>query len=245
MAVPGGPPPSLSSWVAAAARNNAEWCDAVCRAHGLEPTFGEQLWRCPVRPPRFYPDAVTLSPEVTAATVVGAISPGGSVKDSFGCLELGAHGFELLFDAQWLLLRSGAVPTDAPSPSGWERLSEPESLRRWELAWSGGDAASGLFRPELLADPRVLFLGVKQGGTWVSGAVLNRSDGEPGVVGLTNVFGPGVHLARFWSELVHALPGFGVTGALVGYERGPALHAALEAGFETIGPLRVWVSSRP
>jgi hypothetical protein len=29
---------------------------------------------------------------------------------------------------------------------------------------------------------------------------------------------------------------------LVGYERGPELAAAHQSGFESIGPLRVWVS---
>jgi hypothetical protein len=29
--------------------------------------------------------------------------------------------------------------------------------------------------------------------------------------------------------------------AFVGYERGPALDAAMAAGFDTVGELRVWV----
>jgi len=40
-----------------AARNNAEWCDAVCRAHGNPGEFHDGIWlnRKPV--PRFYPNA--------------------------------------------------------------------------------------------------------------------------------------------------------------------------------------------
>ncbi len=45
-----------------AALNNAEWCDAMCRAHGLPGVFTPRAWTNPVRTPLFYPDAVTLSP---------------------------------------------------------------------------------------------------------------------------------------------------------------------------------------
>ena len=52
-----------TSEAALCARNNALWCDAVCRAHGLPGEFLAGLWlnRRPV--PRFYANAVTLSPK--------------------------------------------------------------------------------------------------------------------------------------------------------------------------------------
>ena len=47
-----------------AARNNADWCDIVCRLQGLEGHLDERLWWTASRSPDFYPDAVTLHPGV-------------------------------------------------------------------------------------------------------------------------------------------------------------------------------------
>ena len=35
--------------VAAAARNNAEWCHALCRAYGIVGRFGASFWASSVR----------------------------------------------------------------------------------------------------------------------------------------------------------------------------------------------------
>lgn len=48
-----------------AARNNADLCDSVCRAHGLAPGFHPDAWVSPRRTPPFYPDAVTLAAAVS------------------------------------------------------------------------------------------------------------------------------------------------------------------------------------
>jgi hypothetical protein len=106
--------------VAAAALNNAEWCDAVCRAHGWAGKFGPAAWLSPHRAPPFYPDVVTLDavagPEVLRAA---DLSPGCSVKDSFACWDLTSEGFEVLFEAQWIF--RDTKPPDAP---GWEPLDD-------------------------------------------------------------------------------------------------------------------------
>ena len=50
----------LLSRVEQTARNNAIWCDTICRVHGAAGEFHESIWlnRNPV--PRFYPNVVTL-----------------------------------------------------------------------------------------------------------------------------------------------------------------------------------------
>jgi hypothetical protein len=53
-----------------AALNNAEWCDAFCRTHGIVGHFRAGYWFSPVRTPRYYPDAVTLLPEITLEQVL-------------------------------------------------------------------------------------------------------------------------------------------------------------------------------
>ena len=55
------------------------------------------------------------------------------------------------------------------------------------------------------------------------------------VVGLTNV------ATDDWLQLVADIEARCPGEILVGYERGDALIAALAAGFDAIGPLRVWV----
>jgi hypothetical protein len=116
-----------------AARNNAEWCDAVCREHGLSPVFDGPLWWCADRTPQFYPDAVTLRPGVSADAVLAHVdgSAGCSVKDSFVDLEL--DGFDVLFDAQWMVL-------DEPLPPVEFTVAE----RRARIAFLEGDGWSAV-----------------------------------------------------------------------------------------------------
>ena len=76
-----------------AARNNAVWCETVCRVHGTPGEFYNVLWlnRHPV--PRFYPNVVTLS------TQGGDSSPTRSYSGSGGCRppwQLGCQGQLLL-----------------------------------------------------------------------------------------------------------------------------------------------------
>src|SRR5690606_23694950 len=139
--------------IAEAARNNAAWCDALCRAHGLPGVFTPYAWTNPRRTPPYYPDAVTLSAEATDAEVLPFIdgSPGASIKDSFAVLA--PPGFRLLFEATWLHRAAG--PAGAGMPAGWDVVRDADGLRTWERSW--GDEP-GLFPPALLADPAVRIL---------------------------------------------------------------------------------------
>ncbi|MEV0523768.1 hypothetical protein AB0I66_10095 [Streptomyces sp. NPDC050439] len=227
-----------SEWAGAAARNNAEWCDAVCRAHGVPGEFGAGVWSSARRTPPLYPDAVSLTPGISAADLVARIdtaSPGCSVKDSFACLDLEPWGFEVLFEAQWIHRSAGEAPVGHPGVS-WEPLESADVLPVWESAWNDGDESDGLFRPELL-DGNSTFLAARSEGRIVAGAVASRS---ASVVGVSNLFtsadeesawaGCLAEVARLW-------PGLPV----VGYESGDSLEAAVRQGFSPIGPLRVWL----
>lgn len=103
---------------AAAARANAEWCDAYCRRHGIDGRFTETAWLSPRRTPQFYPDAVTLVPDVDLDSVLEQIDagPGCSLKDSFASLE--PPGFDVLFRAEWLWL-DDAQPSSALHAEVW------------------------------------------------------------------------------------------------------------------------------
>jgi hypothetical protein len=229
--------------VRAAVRNNAEWCAAMCRSHGVVGEFGPQAWAVPVRAPLYYPDAVTLVPGADPAALVDRIdtaSPGASVKDGFADLDLTGAGFRVLFEAQWIHRPAGA-PVTAPE-LGWSVVDDPEALRTWAFAWDGGDGNADLFRPGLLADPATSVLaGYSADGRVAAGAVVSRSDR---VVGVSNVFAADSGADTAWPVVLEAVhrtfPGLPV----VGYERGPDLETAVRHGFEPVGPLRVWARDR-
>ncbi|MFD5121108.1 hypothetical protein [Streptomyces sp. NPDC058385] len=228
--------------VRAAARNNAEWCAAMGRSHGMAGEFGAQAWAAPARTPLYYPDAVTLVPSADPGALVGRIdtvAPGASVKDSFADLDLAEAGFEVLFEAQWI-----HRPATAPAPNpelDWYVVSAPDTLRTWALAWDDGDGDADLFRPELLDDPAVFVLaGQSADGRVVAGAVAGRSGP---VVGISNVFARDGGPDRAWPVVLGAVHRLFPTLPVVGYERGEDLAAAIRHGFEPVGPLRIWLHS--
>ncbi|MFE5740866.1 hypothetical protein [Streptomyces celluloflavus] len=225
-------------WVRTAARNNASWCEAVCRAHGTPGAFAEEMWASARRTPPLYPDAVTLTPHTAGADLLARIdtaSPGCSVKDSFACLDLTGAGFEVLFEAEWIY-RPATLAAPAPVDGvRWDVVPDAEALAGWAAAW--GADGNGPFRSELLADEGTFFLRGRNGDAVVAGAVASRSES---VVGLSNVFAADGEARAAWAGVLAAVaerwPGLPV----VGYESGDDLTAAADEGCLPIGPLRVW-----
>lgn len=222
----------------AAARNNADWCATMCRAHGLPPgTFGDRAWTSARRTPPYYPDAVTLRPDATPDDVLGRIdrdTPGCSVKDSFGMLDLAPHGFRVLFEAQWIHRPAGPVPG---GPARCEPVRTPGDLAAWQHTWSGGEPAPDLFRPVLLTDSATTVLaGRAPDGRITAGAVLSQG---AGVVGVSNLFGPADDA---WPACLAAAHRLHPDLPVVGYEHGDGLAAALRHGFTEVGPLRIWLA---
>ena len=223
----------------AAARNNAGWCDRICRLHGLAGTYHDGAWSVAHRPPPLYPDAVTLDPGADVDAILGAIdaSPGCGVKDSFACLDLTSAGFRVLFEARWIHRPAGAPP---PEPSGrmrWSEVREAAELRSWERAWGGDDGLTGIFLPDLLEDDAVLVVAGYRDASIVAGAIASR---DADVVGLSNVFSVTGDLDDTWRGALAAIATHVGEAPLVGYERGDDLEAARRCGFTALGPLRVW-----
>ena len=245
------------SRVEQAARNNAIWCDTMCRAHGTAGEFHEDMWfnRNPV--PRFYPNVVTLSNQRPAAAqlahvqeLVAAILPEHwAIKDSFAELDLATLAFRLLFKANWIWRAPSALlPKAHDHGIHWVRLQDEAQLTQWESAWSGNPTDSNttdnsstqqprLFLPALLADPNVAFIAAYQGSAIIAGAIANRT---ATVVGLSNLFAPAADSVSFWAGCVvtaqDSFPGL----PLVGYESGADLALAEAVGFEKLQSLRVW-----
>ncbi len=200
------------SQVEQAARNNAIWCDTLCRAHGAPGEFHEAAWlnRQPV--PRFYPNLVTIANRQSVATklvyvqdlIASNLPRPWAVKDSFCELSLDTLTFQLLFEANWLWRASSEpIPKEHVHNQGldWVRLQNESELVKWEMAWSGGLAENSareqtrLFPSMLLADPDIAFIAAYQGGKIVAGAIANRTEN---VVGLSNVFALSEDHALAW-----------------------------------------------
>jgi hypothetical protein len=234
-----------------AARNNAKWCDDVCRAHGTSGEFHDALWfnRQPV--PRFYPNVVTLIQGGAAAQLesIQALTATGlpgnwGVKDSFNTLDLTALGFQPAFEATWLW-RETSIPISKPATSGlhWTYIQTEPELAKWETAWNGNLANNSstseprLFPPSLLANPEIVFIAAYQNEALVAGAIVNRTDD---VVGLSNVFSTPDNTQTFWTGCIAKAQEHFPDLPMVGYERVSQLIIAQEIGFEALQPLKVW-----
>jgi len=224
-----------------AAHNNAEWCDIVCRTHGIIGAFHPHLWASRRRTPPYYPDAVTLDADATAEhilQIVDSATPGCSIKDSFARLNLLPAGFRILFEGDWILRGPEQPVRASESDIRWRRVRDAGALPAWEAAWSGGEVVTELFRPALLDHAAVVVLAGHVRDRLVAGAILNRSGAA---VGVSNLFTTLGDLGDAWPGCLAAVATAFPRLPIVGYESGDALVAAHENGFTSIGRLRVWI----
>jgi hypothetical protein len=227
---------------AAAARNNATWCDAMARLHGAAGAFAAAAWINRRPAPRFHPNLVTLNgPHETRAhraaldlLMRSPPAPGWAVKDSFAALDLGPMGFDLLFEARWIHRPAGAF-----GAAGAERVTSAAMLAPWEQAWRAAEADSDerLFPSPLLNEPDHAVIAAMRDGAIVGGCVATRSDG---VLGISNLFAPAQDDGPVRAACLDAAACFMPAAPLVGYEHGDSLARMAELGFSTIGALRIW-----
>jgi len=226
--------------VRTAARNNAEWCDAICRTYGIAGRFGADSWSSPTRTPQYYPDAVTLLPGVAVSQLLSGIDAGAgsSVKDSFADLDLAVAGFRPLFHAEWLHRAAGG--SRAVSGRRWSTVTTEQQLGEWESTWPGSPEAPAFFRPAVLADEAIAVLARCDNGRIVAGAIANRG---ATVIGLSNVFDATGDLESAWLGGAAAATALWGQMPFVGYGSGASLDAAHQAGFDSIGELVVWLKA--
>ena len=207
--------------------NNADWCDLVCRAHGIDTSVDRDVWAAHRRSPPLYPDAITLARSATADAVLRRLEngPGCSVKDSFASVALAGAGFRVLFEAEWIYRQPASATVDRLV---WSPATAADAARLWP----------GLPWPPLLAEPALVALVARASDAIVAGVIANRS---PGVAGLSNLVARDADPDEVWAGATGAVSAYFPGLPLVGYESGDDLDAARRAGFATIGPLRVWV----
>jgi hypothetical protein len=221
-----------------AALNNAEWCAAVWRSHGLPVEQAHGMWFCPCPTPQYYPNVVTVDAGAEPTKQAGLIAELArddklnlGVKDSFSCLDLSTVGFQTLFDARWLH-RTQSRPPVAASALDWRRIGNGKGLAAWERAWRGSDPDPlRIFRAELLEDQRVCVLAGFDGMEMIraGGIAYNAAD----ATGVTNIFGS-------YGEFLNALVTLLAPAEIVCWERGHDLTLAVDLGFAVLGGLRMW-----
>lgn len=225
-----------------AARNNAVWCDTVCRTHGLAGILDELAWTSPRRTPPYYPDAVTLSPEVGEYDILSRIDPsdGASVKDSWSRLDLTSEDFARLVVGEWLWWEAHE-PTPRPRETlQWRRVTTPDEMKSWSRAWSADPEDAGILGSDLLAEPDVHVLAAGTSDTGIAaGCIVNVTDG---VAGLSNTFAAQADQERTWHEAVAAARLLVGDMPLASWDAGAGVEAAVATGAERLGPLTVWIS---
>lgn len=228
----------MTDRIALAARNNALWCDAVCRAHGLITVLDDLAWTSRTRTPPYYPDAVTLSPVTTEYDVLARIDPGdgASIKDSWSRFDLTTEDFARLLVGEWLWFDTPDIDADGRV---WRRIDGTE-FTAWASAWARDPEDAAILRPGLLDEPGVHVLAASDGDDpFAAGAIVNVT--AP-VAGISNTFSRDADEVRAWRGVTRAAHELVGTMPFVGWEAGDGVLAAVEAGCERLGPLTVWIS---
>ena len=236
----------VDDFASVAARNNADWCDLVARSHGVGGTVDADAWTSSVRTPPLYPDAVTLVRNVDAGSLLARVDATGgcSIKDSFAELDLAPHGFDVLFDAEWVSRAPAVLNPVQDSTLVWSAVTDGVTFDEWERGWRAADGSPPVLLASLVEDCAVTIVGGARDGVIAAGAVLNHGHG---VVGLSNVFSDLGDLgdlggdAEVWTTVTDWIATTFPNQPIVGYESGRDLGAARRAGFATVGPLRVWL----
>ena len=214
-------------------RENAAWCDLVCRLHRFTPEGDGRLWWSARRTPDLFPDAVTLVPDVSVLDVLGRINDSVRHVGQGLLCDARPHGpgvdCALRRDVGHASTRARARTTG--------RVHVRRRAARSSRSRPGvvpGAARRGCCQPGCDACPESPCLAAKAmpGSPTVRSCTAQRSAALPSPASGTP--------SGAWADIADAVSHRHPEAWIVGYERGADLDAALAAGFTAIGPLRVW-----
>ncbi len=207
------------------------WYEDLCALHGVGSIIANGLWSSIEAPPPLHSDAVAMEPMVTLDEVQMRLEgrTHAGFKDSFGTVPADAAGMEVLFSATWI----HREPLDLPPTGKWSALRDAEEL----ATWTANHDTANVLLPGLLARGHFRILACRVEGSIVAGAVARLASGGVDVSNVHAIPGYAVDWEELAADIADIFPG----RPMVGYERGDALMAAVDGGFQTIGDLRVWV----
>jgi len=225
-------------WLQLAVENNADWCGAIARSHGLPYRRTTSMWYCAEEMPPLYPNLVTLDampdPPMEAELLEATLRPGWGIKDSFSSLELNRHGFTVLKNAEWYVREPAAW---VPPTGALEAVRLVETQRQfsaWVAAWGETPPGSTIFDAKVLKDESVDLLYVQRDGKVVAGIACNIGDA---VVGISNAFGEHSAMTACIGRCVDENP----SRALVGYGSSREIRGLQRLEFRSLGSLRIWL----
>lgn len=228
---------SVEPRLRAAVDASLAWYDTLCALHGVRCRIEDDTWVAYDPPPPLHSNAKTVEPGAGPERALAALAAQqhGSVADSFGLLDLSGAGLTMLFEARWI--HRPPPVADLALPPGWQSVRTLSELE----AWTARHDTANVLLPGLLDRSGFMVL-ARDGSSGTDdgpggGAVTHLCGG---VVDVSNVWTDGSEELH-WSELVAVVGALYPGRALVGYEQGEGLVAAREAGFQDVGPQRVWV----
>jgi hypothetical protein len=212
------------------------WYEDIFALHGIASRLEGGIWSAVGPPPPLHSDAVVVEPSVTVDRVLAVLEDRqhAGFKDSFASFSAADTGMELLFAASWIHATARpSAKASADEASAWTAVSSAAELAEW----TGHHDTSEVLLPPLLERAHFRILVKRAGSEMVSGAVARLGSG---VVDISNAWAaPGQQLD--WTELAGVVAAAFPGRDLVGYETGDDLEAAIAAGFEPVGDLRIWV----
>ncbi|GAB2186481.1 hypothetical protein [Roseibium sp. LAB1] len=223
------------------AQNNALWCDAVLKSAGAKTEFHTGFWWARDKTLPLYPNIVTLSPKPGSDfySALSTLPEGAGVKDSYDSLDLAPHGFQKLFTDTWLF-RPPVSSKRTPVGSHWHKVATSESLKKWLDGWDENESLHAVFPLRLLERKAIDFVAIVKDDKIKAGAVFNdgpRLDGKE-VLGVSNVFSRKTWL---YSALCDLLEPFSDRPLCTYESDASVLPVYQQLGFETCGPLSVWL----
>ncbi len=229
-----------------ASNNNLALYKSVFASHGIELQTTKEIYYTTERTPPLYSNLATRSSEWIPEEIFGEIDKNckerkwsdWSIKDSFQCLDLTSHGFEKLFDSQWLYLESGAFTPQNNEEIRFEIVTDSDGLQKWVEVWGEGiELGHSIYKTELLEDDSVYFVVGYKDSEPDCVALLNKSDD---VIGVSNFFVPDDTVSK-WSSLVSFIYSEIEVKDIVGYEDAETLEKITTLGFEPVGRLTIWL----
>lgn len=234
-----------------AIQNNNDLYKAVFDAQHIPSSIDEDKWYCVQKVPPYYSNIVTRSENWKPDSIFEQIDSASlsenwdswSIKDSFQTLDLSSHGFNKLFDAEWMYLTAANFMALESEPKViYKILENIEELSEWRLAWdSNKEIGEQIFYEEMLGNSNVKFLAGYKDNQLITGCLINKTES---IYGISNFFAPDESV-EWWSMIVSYLYTSLGKIDLVGYERSALLKQLANLGFENIGNLTVWLKNRP
>ncbi|WP_290777748.1 hypothetical protein [Exiguobacterium sp. UBA5002] len=205
-----------------AIQNNFDWCRLVCEQVGCQVTETESTWLAKGSVPSYYPELMVRLPHqrINATDVY-------SIKDCTASYDFSSASLSHLFTAEWMtrpaILDRRALPVD------WSVVTDATQFTRFQAIQATPELPTTLWQHPAVR----FFYSEAQQASCI--AYSNQV-----TTGLTYVNSDYLD-ERLWDDIARLSSAHFPGQSLVGYEYGDHLITALEAGFDDVGPLAIWI----